>query len=143
MFHRFPWRGVRPPPPRLHHLHFPLKNRQTENKANKYSVKRYYRLMKTHEINNSGDTTTSSTPTGSTNTTPKKKMNGKRKATDPETETESKRKASKKGKKDQAVESAEKVVKKADLGIIEDEDEDADMEGETLTRIKDESEDSG
>ncbi|OJJ86776.1 uncharacterized protein ASPGLDRAFT_1269082 [Aspergillus glaucus CBS 516.65] len=100
------------------------------------AVKRYSRLMKAHRINTGGDTnttsTSTSTPTGSTNTTPKKTTNGKRKTTDSETDTESngKSKASKKGKKDKAVESAEKVVKKAGLDTVkEKEDEDEDVEG--------------
>ncbi|ODM15314.1 hypothetical protein SI65_09255 [Aspergillus cristatus] len=103
------------------------------------AVKRYSRLMKAHGINTGGDintTTSTSTPTGSTNTTPKKpKTNGKRKTTaDSETETESngKAKASKRGKKDRAVESAEKVVKKAGLDTVkEDEDAEEKIQGET------------
>lgn len=104
----------------------------------KHSVKRYSRLMKAHGINTGGGintTTSTSTPTGSTNTTPKKpKMNHKRKTTtDSETETESngKAKASKRGKKDRAVESAEKVLKKAGLDIVkEDEDAEEKINGE-------------
>lgn len=95
--------------------------------------------MKAHGINNSDDTTatTTSTLTGSTNTTGEEKANGKRKTTDSETKTDSngKPKASKKGKKYKAPESAEKMVKKAGLDAVkDDEDECEDMEEGTLAK---------